>query len=161
MIRAASVFSAFALAGSALAAPAATLTLKGPDGATKVLTVEDFAKLPREKVVMTQRGEERTYEGVEMLEALRVVGAPYGNTLTGKELADVAVATARDGYRVAYSIGEIDPGTASKKVLIADRLNGRPLPEKDGPWQVVVEGDFRPARSARMIERIELSRTPK
>ena len=103
MVRAAAFLSALALAGSALAAPAATLTLKGPDGATKALTAADFAKLPREKVTLTQRGETRTYEGVEMLEALRVVGAPYGDTLTGKELADVAVATAQVGRRVEHA----------------------------------------------------------
>ena len=75
--------------------------------------------------------------------------------------ASRAVATARDGYRVAYSIGEIDSGTADKHVLIADKLDGKPLGERDGPYQVVVEADFRPARSARMLERVELMRLPK
>lgn len=150
------------LAGSALAAQSTGLTLKGPDGQTKTLTAEDWAKLPRTSVtVATQRGDKRVYEGVELLEALRLVGAPWGETLTGKELADVALATSRDGYRVAYSIGEIDPGTSSKHVLIADKLNGQPLADRDGPFQTVVEGDFRPARGARMLERVELIRLPK
>ena len=96
-----------------------------------------------------------------MIRLAAVVGAPWGDTLTDKELADVALATGRDGYRVAYSIGEIDPGTAGKKVLIAEKADGRPLDPRDGPFQVVVEGDFRPARSARMLERVELIRLPK
>jgi hypothetical protein len=160
MIRyAAAVF--LVLAGAAQAAPAQTLTLKGPDGQTRTLTAEEFAKLPHVSLTVSFHEAKRTYEGVEMLEALRLVGAPWGETLTGKELADVALATARDGYRVAYSIGEIDPGTADKRVLIADRLDGKPLEARDGPFQVVVEADFRPARSARMVERVELIRLPK
>ena len=140
----------------ATSAPAADLTLKGLNGTTTTVSAANFASLPHESLTVTFHGEKRTFEGVSMLELLRKVGAPWGDTLTGKELATVVLVTARDGYRVAYSIGELDPGTARGKVLIADRADGKPLDGEDGPFQVVVEADFRPARSARMIERIEL-----
>ena len=78
--------------------------------------------------------------------------------LTGKDLSDVVLVTCQDGYQVAFSLGEIDPGTAKGQVLIADRADGAPLDAHSGPFQVVVEDDARPARDARMVARIELIR---
>ena len=148
--------TAVALAVLASAATAQALTLKGLGGQTATITPAEFAKLPHESLQTSVRGEARTYEGMSLLELLRKVDGPWGNTLTGKELATVVLVTARDGFRVAYSIGELDPGTAKGKVFIVDRVDGKPLAAESGPFQVVVENDFRPARNARMIETVEL-----
>ena len=76
----------------------------------------------------------------------------------GKDLRDVVLVTGQDGYQVAYSLGEIDPGTAQGQVLVADRADGAPLDAHAGPFQIVVQNDARPARDARMVARIELIR---
>ena len=149
-----------ATAALGLAMPAAALSLEGLSGPAHTVTAEEFARAPHTTVTVTRRGETHSFEGVEMLELLRLVGAPWGETFTGKDLRDVALAIARDGYKVAYSIGEIDPGTAHGHVIVADREDGKPLDARAGPYQVVVEADDRPARSARMVETIRLIRLP-
>ena len=151
---AASVFLALAWASAADA-----LTLKGiGPGQVKDIGAAEFAALPHTSLTVEMHGKTRVFEGVPMLELLRQVGAPWGDALTGKDLPDVALVTCQDGYRVAYSLGEIDPGTAKGQVLIADRVDGAPLDPRAGPFQVVVESDARPARYARMVASIELIR---
>jgi hypothetical protein len=58
---------------------------------------------------------------------------------------------ATDGYRVAISLLEIDPATAGRNVLLADRKDGKPLEEKEGPYRLVVPDDKRQVRWIRMI----------
>ena len=138
---------------------AQALTLKGLDPAdVQDIGPAEFAALPHTTIKVMIHRKERVFEGVPMLELLRRVKAPWGDTLTGKDLSDVALVTCQDGYKVAFSLGEIDPGTAKGQVLIADRADGAPLDAHAGPFQVVVEDDARPARDARMVARIELIR---
>ena len=148
------------LAAVFVAAPASALTLQGLSGPPHSVTAEEFAKAPHSTITFTRRGETHSFEGVEMLELFRLVGGPWGETLTGKDLRDVALAISGDGYEVAYSIGEIDPGTAHGHVIVADKEDGKPLGARAGPYQVVVEADDRPARSARMVETLKLIRLP-
>lgn len=140
-------------------AAAQTLTLKGlAPNEVRRLTAAEFATLPHQTLTVDLHGRMARFEGVPMLELLRAVDAPWGDTLTGKDLADVVLVTCHDGYRVAYSLGEIDPGTAKGQVLVADRRDGAPLDAHSGPFQIVVQDDARPARDARMVETIELVR---
>jgi DMSO/TMAO reductase YedYZ molybdopterin-dependent catalytic subunit len=37
-------------------------------------------------------------------------------------------------------------------------MDGKPVPDAEGPLRLVVDGDLRPARSARMVEKIEVRR---
>jgi hypothetical protein len=93
---------------------------------------------------------------VSLLELMRQVDGPWGDTLTGKQLNEVLLVTCADGYQVAYSIGEADPGTAKGQVLIVDKADGAPLDAKAGPFQIVVENDLRPARWARQVKTVQL-----
>jgi hypothetical protein len=151
-----------ALAVLMILAPAGlaeALTLKGLDpGEAQEISPADFAALPHVTLKVSIHGRERVFEGVPMLELLRRVNAPWGDTLTGKDLSDVALVTCQDGYKVAFSLGEIDPGTAKGQVLVADRADGAPLDAHAGPFQIVVQDDARPARDARMVAKIELIR---
>lgn len=146
----------------ALLAPAGlaqALTLQGLEpGAAQEITPAEFAALPHIALKASMHGRERTFEGVPMLKLLRRVKAPWGDTLSGKDLSDVALVTCQDGYKVAFSLGEIDPGTARGQVLVADRVDGAPLDAHAAPFQIVVQDDARPARDARMVAKIELIR---
>jgi hypothetical protein len=146
---------------AALAGPgfAQALTLKGlAAGDVQEISPAEFAALPHVTLKVMIHGKDRSFEGVPMLELLRRVHAPWGDTLTGKDLRDVVLVTGQDGYQVAYSLGEIDPGTAQGQVLVVDRADGAPLDSHAGPFQVVVQNDARPARDARMVATIELIR---
>jgi hypothetical protein len=44
------------------------------------------------------------------------------------------VAEAADGYRVVFSLAELDPGIRDSDVIVADTLDGTPLDAKHGPF---------------------------
>lgn len=145
-----------AIAAVALPAAAQSLTLKGPEGQTASLSAADLAALPHVGFTFAARGETHAYEGVPLIELLARVGTPTGKALGGKALADAVRVTAADGYQVVVGLGEADPGTRPNRIIVADKADGAPLGPKDGPFKLVVEGDLRPARSARRVTTIEV-----
>jgi DMSO/TMAO reductase YedYZ molybdopterin-dependent catalytic subunit len=62
--------------------------------------------------------------------------------------------TGADGYVAAIALGEISPLLADRPILLADELNGTPLP--DHALRLVVPGDRLGARSVRDVVRIEI-----
>ena len=148
-----------ALAPLLLAAAAPTLTLKA-GGRTDRLDAAAFAALPHETLTVQDHGRARTYSGVPLATLAARVGAPAGEALQGPLLCAAWVARAADGYRVALSVGEVDAATGARRVIVADAEDGRPLGAKDGPFKLVVDGDKRPARSARMLASLELVALP-
>jgi len=75
-------------------------------------------------------------------------------------MADIVVIAAKDGYRVALALSDVDPGFGGCQIILADKVEGAALPAADGPFRLVVEGDARGARSARMVTAIKLERAP-
>lgn len=153
MILRAALFSATL---SVLAAPvlAQDLAVVGPDGKTVTLSASDLAALPRAAVELDAHGERHRYEGALLIEVLAKAGAPSGKALRGPVLGDVVLVEARDDYAVALGLAEADPATRPNRMILADRRDGAALPSDEGPYRLVVEGDLRPARSARMVNRL-------
>ena len=153
--------TALALVLSAGVCAAQTVTVTGLDGQTKTLSATDLASMPRVKADLKREdGGVVHYEGVALDPLLQSVGAPSGHALRGAEMADIVVVSAKDGYRVALALSDIDPGFAAHAVILADKAAGAALPATDGPFRLVVEGDARGARSARMVTAIKVERAP-
>ncbi len=143
------------------AAFAQTIALRGPGGQMRTLTAADLAAMPHEQVVQaSEHGPPRTYGGVPLTLLLQSVGAPTGKALHGPGIAEVVVVTASDGYRVALALAETDPFLRAQKILLADRADGAPLGQNDGPFRLVVEGDLRPTRSAKDVTAIAVEAAP-
>lgn len=122
------------------------------------LTRTDLAKMPRLAIDVhnPHSGEAEHYEGVRLSDLLSKAGAPLGEKLRGKALATYVLARAADGYSVVYSLAELDPAMNGNTIILADTLNGKPLDQKEGPFKVVVPGEKRAARWARMVVGIEV-----
>lgn len=148
----------FAVALATLAMPVAaqTLALKGPTGQTTTLSIADLAALPHVTVTTSAHGQSHVYGGVALVDLLAHVGTPTGKALGGKALAHAIRTTSSDGYQVVFGLGEADPATRPNRIIVADRADGAPLGPTDGPLKLVVEGDLRPARGARMLTMIEV-----
>lgn len=149
----------YLLVAAALAAgpvEAQTLALKGP-GVTRTLTAADIAALPHVGVVMDDHGEKVSFEGVPLRALATLAGAPEGEAVRGPQLTSTILISASDGYRVVVSVGEIEPTLGKAKAVLADRQNGKPLGEGQGPFRLVIEGDGRPARSARNVIGVTVS----
>ena len=65
-----------------------------------------------------------------------------------------------DGYRVVYSLPELDPVFTEARALLADRVDGKPLAGREGPLRIVLPSEKREARWIRMVEKIEILSAP-
>ena len=70
-------------------------------------------------------------------------------------MASYVVATGSDGYSVVLSLAEVDPAFHENQVIVADHRDGQPL-GKNGPLQLIVPGDKRPARWVHNLVSISL-----
>jgi len=140
----------------------ATLKISGAVSTPLVLTVQDLKKMPRKTLSVVNSHENKTevYEGVLVEDLLKKAGVPQGENLRGPALATYVVMEAEDGYRVVFSIAELDSGIVDSGVLVADTVDGAALPAKQGPFRVVAPHEKRPARWVRMLKSITVVRVP-
>jgi DMSO/TMAO reductase YedYZ molybdopterin-dependent catalytic subunit len=148
----------WALVGGAVAQ---SVSLRGPEGQTRLVSLAELAAMPHQSATLvSEHGPAKRYEGVPLTVLLESVGARTGKALRGPALADLVVITAGDGYRVVLGLAETDPAVRPEKILLADRAEGAPLPPSEGPFRLVIEGDLRPVRSARMVTAIRVEAAP-
>ena len=150
-----SLAAALALVSAApgLAAEAALVIEGGPKGRLS-LASSDLASLPRAKVARDDHGKRLSCEGVLLIDLLTRAGLPTGKDVRGAALSVVIVAAARDGYRAAFTLGELDRSLGNAGAVIADRCEGKALGADRGPFRLVFPRDERGARSVRQLERL-------
>jgi DMSO/TMAO reductase YedYZ molybdopterin-dependent catalytic subunit len=144
----------------AQAVPAAELRISGDVATPLVLTVADLKTMPRKKLSVVNPHDKKTeaYEGVLLEELLRKAGVARGENLRGPMMATYVLAEAADGYRVVFSLAELDSGIVDTDVLVADMMDGAPLGAKFGPFRLVAPHEKRPARWVRMLKSITVVR---
>jgi DMSO/TMAO reductase YedYZ molybdopterin-dependent catalytic subunit len=138
----------------------AELRISGAVSTPLVLTVADVKKMPRKtlSVVNPHDKKNETYEGVLLEELLRRAGVPQGEQLRGSSMATYVIAEAEDGYRVVFSLAELDSGILESEVIVADTMDGAALAAKQGPFRLVAPHEKRPARWVRMLKSITIVR---
>jgi DMSO/TMAO reductase YedYZ molybdopterin-dependent catalytic subunit len=142
-------------------APATQLTIAGDVTTPLTLTIADLKKMPRKTVAVMNPHEKKmeTYEGVLLEDVLHRAGAMQGDQLRGLALSMYVVAEAADGYRVVFSLAELDSAFSESDVLIADTMDDAPLNATIGPLRLVAPHDKRPARWVRMLKSIKVVRS--
>jgi len=127
------------------------------------LSLLDLGGLPRQilKVYNEHEKKQETYQGVPLAEILKRAGVPQGEELRGPALATYVRAEGADGYAVVFSLAELDSSIQDSGVLVADTLDGRPIPDKLGPLRLIVPHDKRPARWVRMLQSITVVKPAK
>ena len=140
----------------------AELRISGDIASALTLSASDLKKMPRQtlKVLNPHEKKEEVYEGVTVRELLRRAGVPQNDKLRGAAMASYVVAEASDGYRVVYSLAELDSDFQDSEVIVADTLNDSPLGEKQGPFKMVAPHDKRPARWVRMLRSLTVTTAP-
>ena len=142
-------------------APAtAELRINGAVSTPLVVTLADLKNMPRKKLSVMNPHDKKTeaYEGVLVEELLRKAGVPQGENLRGPAMATYIVAEAADGYRVVFSLAELDSGILDSQVIVADTMDGAPLGANQGPFRLVAPHEKRPARWVRMLKSITVIR---
>lgn len=153
--------SAVAFGQSGAAAPSNTvlLSVSGEVAKPLKLTADDLTKLPRHSVrAKAHDGKEALFEGVELSDVLKLADVKFGGELRGKDLALFLVVAAADGYRAVFALPELDHAFTERLVILADRRDGKPLAEKEGPLRLVVPDEKREGRWVRQVVSLTLRR---
>jgi hypothetical protein len=148
------IFAALLAASSTLHSAEHPATPPVPDQ-TITVTAKTLAGLPRVKAEAKEHDNpSATYEGVTLGAILKRAGVPRGEKLRGPGLRAIVIITATDGYKVVFTVAETDPAFNDRLILLADKKDGKPLPEKEGPFRIVVPSEKRPARWIRNVKTI-------
>jgi DMSO/TMAO reductase YedYZ molybdopterin-dependent catalytic subunit len=140
----------------------AQISVAGDIAAPLILKADDLANMPRETVTIPDSdGTKVAYEGVPLREILKRAGLPQGKQLRGKALTTYVLAKAHDGYQVIFTLGELDAEFGNESIVVADKRDGKPLFDYQGPFRLVCPNDKAGARSVRMLETLEIVRLQK
>lgn len=125
------------------------------------LTAKDFSKFTRReiKAKMPHEEKEAVYSGFNLSDVLLDAGAKLGKGETrGKELGAYLIVEAADGYKVTFAIAEIAPEFTDKVVLLADTIDGKPLGENNGTWQLIVPDEKKNGRWVHQIVSLKIKK---
>lgn len=134
-------------------APPAGFTVTNRWEPPRTFTPEEIEKMPHVEL----RAGDRVYRGVPLHEFLHATGVVWEGKCSPL-LTCYLVAEAADGYRVLFSVPEIDPNQCHTLVLLADQRDGRPLAESDGPYEIVEEDAKQHGRWVRHATAVTLVR---
>ena len=119
----------------------ASLLVKNEQGKATTLSAADLARLPRHTAKVKGHKGPATYEGASLADVLLTAKVTLGKDLKGPLLRNCLVAEAADDYLVIFSLAEVDPAMTDKVILVADRKDGKPLDDKEGPFRLIVPHD--------------------
>jgi hypothetical protein len=128
------------------------------DHKVTVFTGEQLAALPHTEITLEDPHEKKLhrYAGFAARELIAQAGAPLGDKLRGAAFQLGVIVRGKDGYVVLFSLADFDDTFSTRTLLLADRMDGQPLPEKSAPLQLIAPGDKRPARWVRMVTSLEI-----
>lgn len=127
----------------------ASLSVTGEVTHPLQLTAAGLSKMKRTTVALKDRdGKEHKYTGVAIPEILDLAGVTTGKQLRGENLTKYMLVKCTDGYEVLFSLAELDSSFTDRTIILADQLEGGPLPAGKGPFRLVVPGEKKPARSS-------------
>jgi len=140
--------------GREIVEPAIKVT--GLGGKSVTLAGGDLAKLPQQTVKTTDHGTPATFQGVLLTDVLAKVDLPAGEKFHKTAASHFLVVDARDGYRAVFAWAELDSSFMDKSVYVVTQRDGKPLPDADGPFQLVAPGEKRTARWVRQVTALTL-----
>jgi hypothetical protein len=70
--------------------------------------------------------------------------------------ASSVLVEAADKYQVVFALPELDSLFTDRVILLADTCDGKPLPEKNGPLQIIVPDEKRHARWVRQVKSLTI-----
>lgn len=116
------------------------------------LTAADISAMPRTNASAKDRhGEMHSFSGVAIADILNKAGVTTGRQLKGENLAKYLLVTCADNYQVVFSLAELDSSYTDRVVILADQVEGKPLPAGTGPFRLIVPGEKKPARSCMQV----------
>jgi len=140
-----------------LAATAQSVTVGGEVTTPLTLTAADVSAMPRSTAIAKDKqGTPHTFQGVSLADIFKKAGVTTGRDLRGDNLAKYVLVTCADNYQVVFSLAELDSSFTDRVVILADQMEGKPLPAGTGPFRVIVPGEKKPARNCFQVTAIDI-----
>jgi len=126
------------------------------------LTSADLKGMPRKTLRVDNPHSKKMeiYEGVLVEDLLQKAGVPQGEQLRGQAMATYVLVEAADNYRVLFSLAEFNSSFQDSEIIVADTMDGAPIPGALGPFRLVAPHEKRPARWVEMVKSITVIRVP-
>jgi len=134
----------------------ASLSLQGLTGSSAVISSTELAAMPQRMITTTEHGAPVTFQGVLLKDLLSRLTLPSDDAFRRAAASYYLLVSAKDGYRVVLAWAELDPSFTDRPVYVVTSRDGKPLPDRDGPFQLVVPDDKRPARWIRQVTGIRI-----
>jgi hypothetical protein len=139
--------------------PDTSLTLTNQDGVARKLSIAQLRAMPQVELKLQETdGSPMVVRGPSLRAVLSVGGAPTGQMLRGPSMLLVVIAEGSDGYKVAYTLSELDEQFGARDGIIALSQNGKTLPDADGPMRVVIGTESHRARWVRHLDALRVVR---
>lgn len=131
------------------------IEIVGPTGQATTLTPAALAQLPAVQVDVSFLAEQTTrhasFEGPLLWTVLDHAHA-VDPSRPRAQAHQIVLVSGSDRYSAALAVGEISPAFEGKQVILAERMDGKPLDPEH--FRIVVPGDKRGARGVRDVIRI-------
>ena len=140
-------------------AKAQTPSVKISGEVTTPMTINDDDLHKYAQTTVTRKdhdGKDHIYTGVILSEILKKAGATLGPDLKGKNLNKYILVTASDNYQVVFAFAELDKAFTDRTIILADQVDGKPLPSGEGPFRIIVQDEKKPARCIREVTAIQV-----
>ena len=140
-----------------LTTTAQSITVGGEVTTPLTLTAADLTAMPRSTAIAKDKqGTPHTFSGVALADIFKKAGVTTGRDLRGENLAKYVLVTCADNYQVVFSLAELDSSFTDRVVILADQVEGKPLPAGTGPFRIVVPGEKKPARNCFQVLSIDI-----
>ncbi|MGC4047702.1 MAG: hypothetical protein QM758_28245 [Armatimonas sp.] len=100
------------------------------------------------------KGERRNASAVPLLSLIQAARPKLNPRAKNHLLAFSVFVRANDGYTMSFSLGEMSPTEGKRAVWVAFERSGKPILGDDGPVEILVPDDSRPARFVHGVSRI-------
>lgn len=136
---------------------ASTLLITGAVEHPLTLSPSDLSQMPRSQLTARDKNDlETQFGGVALFELVSRAKPLLTKHCCSNAVNAIVIVGAADGYRVIFSLPEIDPEFTANRVLLADRREDQPMRAPEGPLRLVVPDEKSYARWVRQVTSIEL-----
>lgn len=122
---------------------------------TTPLTIDAAALHQFNQATVTRKDKDgktdHTYTGAKLSDILKKAGVTMEDALKGKNLTKCVLIDAADNYEVAFALAELDKNYTDRLIILADTVDGKPLPQGEGPFRIIVQDEKKPARCVREV----------
>lgn len=146
------------LIASVASADSVRLKIHGHGIKTAELTESDLQRFARLKVIAVdpQTQTKHAYQGIALRELLILHNMPIGGARRSEAEKLSVRFSAPDGKTAVYALKEFDAAFSKRNIILAENIDGQPLPEKDGPLQLIAPGETSNERWVSSVNDIEL-----